>query len=869
MPIIRPDSDSSIVNWTTQTGSGANLYQSIDEITADDADFVQSDTSAINTEYCRTTLENVNDPQTSQSHTLRYRYRKDQALGRIIAINIRLLQGVSAIIAERDHANVSPNWTQAEYTLTSTEADSITDYNDLRFQVTAVQTGGGAARRGQLSWFEMVVPIATAYITKNISIKGIATSIYITRNIGIKGKNTLFKTVGISIKGSVIISGVVKNYDNSAIENATVKYITEVTSQVTTDSNGLYSFQCSSSNATVWTEWNNWHFDTDPTLATPADFYSLTGISTSQPNKDFKIRDIKDTQWYNRNFIGRYPIVFSTGHSLYKKDDIVELTVNLGNHKKIATDGAYNSSIQEMQNCIVTYANKTHIIYLAIDTVSGLVIRTKYYDELTEEWSESSLVDTVGGSDTHHFPSMTIDNDGYFVATYRWHNGLGFFKRSLNPGDSTQWGSRITMVSPRAGTYPRIFVSNFNRIYIFLRITRPGSDHRYIGYIYSDNNGSTWSPIYFVVRSTLTSGSGGNALYPFGVTYYRAYKEPLKSLGATKDRVMIVFSEREYYGSWYNQKHCIFAQGDIENDTNGSSNWRKANGTLYGNGGQPSTDYTQAPVQNTNYEYVYQSGDFCVPMDVAIDSKGRIYAAYQRYDDNTKAYRGHVNGWIRKFNSSGAWQTSVQVFSESRHSLGGSMHIDWNDYIYVLNNSDLSGNVTLDISSNSAQSFRRQLLSGGNNIRGWRSVFRYDNDIKRIDAAISYDEDIYLLSMQPGFDWLGDTKNIHMTYNSQQIDRHIVDLHGSLDNIVRFKLQSSIPLNKQTDLFKGYALYVSNETMSSAFNNYNNIYKFYDNFEVPSSLASTNVGLSTYNGWQVSAANKFWIESNSTIGMKM
>ena len=57
--------------------------------------------------------------------------------------------------------------------------------------------------------------------------------------------------------------------------------------------------------------------------------------------------------------------------------------------------------------------------------------------------------------------------------------------------------------------------------------------------------------------------------------------------------------------------------------------------------------------------------------------------------------------------------------------------------------------------------------------------------------------------------------------------------------------------------------------MSSAFNNYNNIYKFYDNFEVPSSLASTNVGLSTYNGWQVSAANKFWIESNSTIGMKM
>ena len=39
---LRPDGDTATDGWTNQAGSASNIYQSIDEVTASDSDFVQS-----------------------------------------------------------------------------------------------------------------------------------------------------------------------------------------------------------------------------------------------------------------------------------------------------------------------------------------------------------------------------------------------------------------------------------------------------------------------------------------------------------------------------------------------------------------------------------------------------------------------------------------------------------------------------------------------------------------------------------------------------------------------------------------------------------------------------------------------------------
>ena len=41
----RPTSDIAAGSWTTQAGSGSSLFATIDEATADDADYMQSSAS--------------------------------------------------------------------------------------------------------------------------------------------------------------------------------------------------------------------------------------------------------------------------------------------------------------------------------------------------------------------------------------------------------------------------------------------------------------------------------------------------------------------------------------------------------------------------------------------------------------------------------------------------------------------------------------------------------------------------------------------------------------------------------------------------------------------------------------------------------
>lgn len=133
----RPASDVSIGAWTTDTGSTSNLYAAIDETTASDADFIRSELSP-SASVCTIALGSLTDPVSSSGHIVRYRYGKDPADSAQIDLTVRLRQGASTI-ATWTHTDISTTLATAEQTLSGAEADSITDYADLRIQFEASQ----------------------------------------------------------------------------------------------------------------------------------------------------------------------------------------------------------------------------------------------------------------------------------------------------------------------------------------------------------------------------------------------------------------------------------------------------------------------------------------------------------------------------------------------------------------------------------------------------------------------------------------------------------------------------------------------------------------------------------------------------------
>jgi hypothetical protein len=119
--------------WINESGQVTNLYQSIDEVTPNDNDYIASPSSP-DGEYYECTLENVFDPGTNENHKVRYRYKKTGSA--IINLNVELRQGATQI-ASWNHGNIPNTITQVEQVLTSGQGSLITDYNDLRLRFVA------------------------------------------------------------------------------------------------------------------------------------------------------------------------------------------------------------------------------------------------------------------------------------------------------------------------------------------------------------------------------------------------------------------------------------------------------------------------------------------------------------------------------------------------------------------------------------------------------------------------------------------------------------------------------------------------------------------------------------------------------------
>ena len=150
----RPDQDINVNNWQV-----APLYKKIDETAYDDSDYIDQVSNAATNLATNVSLSSMLDPQTSTGHKIRYRYAKDVSGGMTVDIQVRLFQG-NTLIATDTKTNIGTTFTTATYTLTASEADSITSYSNLTLQLRKIGSFTIPRRKLRVSFVEFETPTA-------------------------------------------------------------------------------------------------------------------------------------------------------------------------------------------------------------------------------------------------------------------------------------------------------------------------------------------------------------------------------------------------------------------------------------------------------------------------------------------------------------------------------------------------------------------------------------------------------------------------------------------------------------------------------------------------------------------------------------
>lgn len=142
---LRPSADTfNGDSWENQLGSTSNLYQSINEVSPDPANFIDSPAAPSNLVYV-TKLDAGTDPGVDDGMILFTYLRKDVGGLAQIDMTAELRQGYvdegtqGTLICTITATNVSSTSTLFQHDLTNGEGASITDFTDLYIRFVANQ----------------------------------------------------------------------------------------------------------------------------------------------------------------------------------------------------------------------------------------------------------------------------------------------------------------------------------------------------------------------------------------------------------------------------------------------------------------------------------------------------------------------------------------------------------------------------------------------------------------------------------------------------------------------------------------------------------------------------------------------------------
>ena len=170
----RPSADVSRASWTTQSNGTANLWATLDDDPANDADFIQSSLTVNDAYECQ--LSSVAPAVIPRNHSLIIRGQKNAANGNQRGVDVALLQGAT-LIGSTSFPNLPATVTQQVVDLPRAWAATITDYADLRIRVTATGSTigpGGNRRRAIVTGIALRVPAAVDLVDDLLVRWGIA-----------------------------------------------------------------------------------------------------------------------------------------------------------------------------------------------------------------------------------------------------------------------------------------------------------------------------------------------------------------------------------------------------------------------------------------------------------------------------------------------------------------------------------------------------------------------------------------------------------------------------------------------------------------------------------------------------------------------
>ena len=148
----RPDADRTDGSWLNSSSNNTNLYSYVDETSVNDSDYIQSIDSSASADTVILDLSSVTDPENAANHTVFYRASVAAGMmGGTPDLTVALFQGASQIATKTD-SGVTTSFSDDNLNLSTSEANSITDYTDLRIKFTRAAGGGAGGETVTISW---------------------------------------------------------------------------------------------------------------------------------------------------------------------------------------------------------------------------------------------------------------------------------------------------------------------------------------------------------------------------------------------------------------------------------------------------------------------------------------------------------------------------------------------------------------------------------------------------------------------------------------------------------------------------------------------------------------------------------------------
>ncbi len=136
-------------------------------------------------------------------------------------------------------------------------------------------------------------------------------------------------------------------------------------------------------------------------------------------------------------------------------------------------------------------SNKTFVVYLGADSDPYIT----YYDHATQTWAAPvECGDSPAGNDSHYYPMLLIDDDGYLYVFYGCHNSTLRYTKSDSARDITAWTDG-NLAAATLATYPFPVKDDSGNIYVFYRYTPDDIGdpiHRPLRFVKTADGGANW-----------------------------------------------------------------------------------------------------------------------------------------------------------------------------------------------------------------------------------------------------------------------------------------------------------------------------------------------------------------------------------------